>query len=141
MSINTVSKLLVEAGEACLAIHDKLVHKVEAKRIQCDEIQVSLFVLSFPTRSCCLLRNLGSPLRRHVLGALLPALPAKLGGGARKLAILFNLASGGLGDHESAANHIGGALLSAWPLRQHSSPPTSAPILQCAALSRHGDRE
>jgi IS1 family transposase len=38
VSINTVSKLLVEAGEACLTIHDKLVHKVEAKRIQCDEI-------------------------------------------------------------------------------------------------------
>jgi IS1 family transposase len=38
VSINTVSKLLVEAGEACLRIHDKLVHKVEANRIQCDEI-------------------------------------------------------------------------------------------------------
>jgi IS1 family transposase len=38
VSINTVSKLLVEAGEACLSIHEKLVHKVEAKRIQCDEI-------------------------------------------------------------------------------------------------------
>lgn len=38
VSINTVSKLLAEAGEACLTIHDKLVHKVEAKRIQCDEI-------------------------------------------------------------------------------------------------------
>jgi transposase-like protein len=30
VSINTVSKLLVEAGEACLSIHEKLVHKVEA---------------------------------------------------------------------------------------------------------------
>ena len=38
VSINTVSKLLVEAGEACLSIHDRLVHKIEAKRIQCDEI-------------------------------------------------------------------------------------------------------
>lgn len=38
VSINTVSKLLVEAGEACWDIHDKLVHNVEAKRIQCDEI-------------------------------------------------------------------------------------------------------
>src|SRR3954469_11778848 len=38
VSINTVSKLLVEAGEACLLFHDKLVHKVEAKRIECDEI-------------------------------------------------------------------------------------------------------
>jgi IS1 family transposase len=38
VSINTVAKLLVEAGEACWAMHDKLVHKVEAKRIQCDEI-------------------------------------------------------------------------------------------------------
>lgn len=38
VSINTVSKLLVEAGQASLAIHDRLVHKVSAKRIQCDEI-------------------------------------------------------------------------------------------------------
>lgn len=38
MSINTVSKLLVEAGEACLAIHDETVRNVKASRIQCDEI-------------------------------------------------------------------------------------------------------
>jgi IS1 family transposase len=38
VSINTVAKLLVEAGEACWDIHAKLVHQVEAKRIQCDEI-------------------------------------------------------------------------------------------------------
>lgn len=38
VSINTVSKLLVEAGEACLAIHDETVRNVNASRIQCDEI-------------------------------------------------------------------------------------------------------
>ncbi len=38
VSINTVSKLLVEAGEACLAIHDETVANVKASRIQCDEI-------------------------------------------------------------------------------------------------------
>ncbi len=38
VSINTVSKLLVEAGEACLAIHDEHVRDVKASRIQCDEI-------------------------------------------------------------------------------------------------------
>ena len=38
VSINTVSKLLVEAGEACLAIHDETVRNVAASRIQCDEI-------------------------------------------------------------------------------------------------------
>ena len=38
VSINTVSKLLAEAGEACLAIHDELVRNVESKRVQCDEI-------------------------------------------------------------------------------------------------------
>lgn len=38
VSINTVSKLLVEAGEACLAIHDENVRGVKASRIQCDEI-------------------------------------------------------------------------------------------------------
>lgn len=38
VSINTVSKLLVEAGEACLSIHDEAVRNVKASRIQCDEI-------------------------------------------------------------------------------------------------------
>ena len=38
VSINTVAKLLVEAGEACLAIHDETVREVKASRVQCDEI-------------------------------------------------------------------------------------------------------
>ena len=33
VSINTVSKLLVEAGWACLAIHDQEVRNVRSKRI------------------------------------------------------------------------------------------------------------
>jgi IS1 family transposase len=38
VSINTVTKLLVDAGEACLAMHDELVRDVKATRVQCDEI-------------------------------------------------------------------------------------------------------
>lgn len=38
VSINTVAKLLVEAGETSLAIHDEYVRGVKASRIQCDEI-------------------------------------------------------------------------------------------------------
>ena len=38
VSINTVTKLLVDAGHACAAFHDEKVRKVAAKRIQCDEI-------------------------------------------------------------------------------------------------------
>lgn len=38
VSINTVSKLLVDAGEACLVIHDEMVPNVKSDRIQCDEI-------------------------------------------------------------------------------------------------------
>ena len=38
VSINTVSKLLVEAGEACAAYHDETVRNVNAQRVQCDEI-------------------------------------------------------------------------------------------------------
>jgi IS1 family transposase len=38
VSINTVAKLLVEAGEACLALHDETVRNVQASRIQSDEI-------------------------------------------------------------------------------------------------------
>lgn len=38
VSINTVTKLLVDAGTACAAYHDEHVRGVKAKRIQCDEI-------------------------------------------------------------------------------------------------------
>ena len=38
VSINTVSKLLVEAGQACAVHHDETVREVEARRVQCDEI-------------------------------------------------------------------------------------------------------
>lgn len=38
VSINTVTKLLVDAGETCIALHDELVRDVRASRIQCDEI-------------------------------------------------------------------------------------------------------
>jgi IS1 family transposase len=38
VSINTVSKLLIDAGLACAAFHDAKVRNVPAKAIQCDEI-------------------------------------------------------------------------------------------------------
>ncbi len=38
VSINTVTKLLEDAGEACIAMHDERVRGVKARRIQCDEI-------------------------------------------------------------------------------------------------------
>ncbi len=38
VSINTVTKLLVEAGEACAAYHDSHVLNVKSRRVQCDEI-------------------------------------------------------------------------------------------------------
>ncbi len=38
VSINTVTKLLVDAGEAAFDLHDKLVRNVEASKVQCDEI-------------------------------------------------------------------------------------------------------
>jgi IS1 family transposase len=38
VSINTVTKLLVDAGTVCAAYHDQYVTGVKSKRIQCDEI-------------------------------------------------------------------------------------------------------
>lgn len=38
VSINTVSKLLVDAGEVCAAYHDQYVRGLQSKRVQCDEI-------------------------------------------------------------------------------------------------------
>lgn len=38
VSINTVTKLLVDAGEACLELHDETVRGVKANRVQSDEI-------------------------------------------------------------------------------------------------------
>jgi IS1 family transposase len=37
-SINTVTKLLVDAGRFCQAFHDEMVRNVNAKRVQADEI-------------------------------------------------------------------------------------------------------
>ena len=37
-SFNTISKLLIDAGEACAANHDENVRNVKAARVQCDEI-------------------------------------------------------------------------------------------------------
>ena len=41
MSINTVSKMLVDAGTVCAAFHDEKVRDVKAKRVQVDEIWAS----------------------------------------------------------------------------------------------------
>lgn len=38
VSVNTVAKMLVEAGEACAAYHDETVRDVPARKVQCDEI-------------------------------------------------------------------------------------------------------
>jgi IS1 family transposase len=38
VSINTVTKLLVDAGLACANFHDEVVREVPAQRVQCDEI-------------------------------------------------------------------------------------------------------
>src|SRR6267154_1667999 len=38
VSINTVSKLLVDAGKACAAFHDEEVRDVKARRFQVNEI-------------------------------------------------------------------------------------------------------
>ena len=38
VSINTVTKLLVDAGNACTDYHDKHVRNLNCRRIQCDEI-------------------------------------------------------------------------------------------------------
>jgi hypothetical protein len=38
VSIDTVARLLAEAGEACAAHHDEAVRGVNSKRVQCDEI-------------------------------------------------------------------------------------------------------
>ena len=38
VSPNTVAKLLMEAGNACEAFHDREIRNVHSKRVQCDEI-------------------------------------------------------------------------------------------------------
>src|SRR3954469_854771 len=38
VSINTVTKLLEDAGRVCAAFHDETVRGVKARRVQCDEI-------------------------------------------------------------------------------------------------------
>src|SRR5262249_34733815 len=40
VSINTVTKLLVDAGTACALFHDTTIRNVKASKIECDEIWV-----------------------------------------------------------------------------------------------------
>lgn len=58
VSINTVSKLLIDAGNACAKHHDETVRSVRAQRIQCDEIW-----------SCCQSKEKNvAPTNKGVLG-------------------------------------------------------------------------
>ena len=43
VSINTIVKLLTEAGATCVDIHDELVRNVKADLVQCDEIWAFLY--------------------------------------------------------------------------------------------------
>src|SRR5213078_2785421 len=38
VSLNTVTKLLIDAGVACAIYHDEHVRNVKATRVQCDEV-------------------------------------------------------------------------------------------------------
>lgn len=38
VSINTVTKLLVDVGKACQKFHDEKMRGIKAQRVQCDEI-------------------------------------------------------------------------------------------------------
>lgn len=38
VSLNTVTKLLIDAGKVCDAFHDQYVRGIAAKRVQCDEV-------------------------------------------------------------------------------------------------------
>ena len=38
VSLNTVTKLLIDAGKVCDAFHNEAVRSVSSKRVQCDEI-------------------------------------------------------------------------------------------------------
>ena len=38
VSINTVSKMLIDAGMACATFHDRTMRNVKASKVQCDEI-------------------------------------------------------------------------------------------------------
>ena len=38
VSVNTVMKLLAEAGQICAAFHDRMVRGIVAKRVECDEL-------------------------------------------------------------------------------------------------------
>jgi len=38
VSINTVTKLLVDAGTTCLAFQDEAIRIIKSKRVQCGEI-------------------------------------------------------------------------------------------------------
>ena len=44
VSINTVGKILIDAGEFCAEFHDERVRNVSSKRVQCDEVWAFSYV-------------------------------------------------------------------------------------------------
>ena len=51
VSINTVTKLLVDAGTACAGYHDQYVRNLKTKRVRCDEIWVFCYAKSAMSRT------------------------------------------------------------------------------------------
>lgn len=53
VSIDTVTKLLVEVGAACSDYQDRVFHNLKLKRIQCDEIWSFVYVKKRTSRRRC----------------------------------------------------------------------------------------
>ena len=67
VSKNTVTKLLTDAGKACMAYHDANVRDVTARRVQVDEIWTFTYAKQ---------KNVAPILKKHVSDFPLIALPA-----------------------------------------------------------------
>lgn len=57
VSINTVTKLLEDAGEFCAKFHDERVRGVKAKRVQCHEIWSFCYAKAKNVAAATALRN------------------------------------------------------------------------------------
>ena len=76
-SINTVSKLLIDAGKFCADLHDREVRDVKASRVQCDEIW---------TFTAAKQKNVAT-MKKPVAGAGGPGIEVQVDGGGVHVAV------------------------------------------------------
>lgn len=115
------------------AIAGENLHRNVSVKVLDRRIGASTFL---PPLNRSLLRDLLTPLRRHILSPLLAASAAHFRRRAGQLlvALILDLASDDLADQDSQAYRVGWAFFSAWAFRHHTIQTLGADPIKRTSL-------